>query len=115
MSVAVLLTVPRAVAEHLQAGAVDDDMPRLGRRHVRRSIGELAAATAQSGVVRHREVETQQSQDAADEALGLSQGEAEHQTERQDQADREIGIMLLATGRGATLGVPAHERGLLNP
>jgi hypothetical protein len=53
-------------------------------------VGEPAAASAQGGVVRHSELKAQQPEHTAGESLGLTQGEVEHEPQRQHQPDRHV-------------------------
>jgi hypothetical protein len=67
---AMLLFLPLALAEQLQPRAVDQQQPV--RYDTRPSASENAAAPAQCSVVRHVELEPEQPEYAADEALGLA-------------------------------------------
>ena len=88
---AVLLDQPLARAAELQPRAVHQQVhrrpPRLWTRH-RQRLGPAA----EGGVVRHREIETEQLQDGADQPLGLAQRQAEHGSQRQRRRDRQIGV-----------------------
>src|SRR3954466_15391258 len=81
----------------LGAGPWSWDLQRLG-------------SAAQGGVVGNRESETEQTNDGADQAFGLAQGQAEHGLERQRRRDRQSRIVRLAARRGAGLGVPGRDR-----
>ena len=83
-----LLFLPLALAEQLQHGAVDHQVPRPVWDATRAPPGKATAAPAQGGVVGHGEIESEQPEHAADKALDLAQGEAEDQPEHQDELDR---------------------------
>ena len=52
------------------------------------SASHAGATAAQGSVVGDGEIEPEELQDAADEALGLAQGEMEDKPEHQDELDR---------------------------
>src|SRR4051794_10797502 len=74
---AVLLDQPLARPAQLQARAVHQQVHGLGARPWSWDLQGLGPA-AQGGVVRHREIETKQMKDGADQAFGLAQRQAEH-------------------------------------
>ena len=73
---------------------------RPGSRHLQRP-----GPAAQGGVVGHGQVEPEQAEDRADQALGLAQGQAEHGPQRQRGQDRQ----------GRVPGLPAPGRARLRP
>jgi hypothetical protein len=79
--------------------------PRLWSRHLQR-----LGSAAQGGVVRHREVETQQLQEGADQPLRLAQRQAEHRPQGQRRRDRQRGVARLPATAGAGLGAPRLNR-----
>jgi hypothetical protein len=58
----------------------------------------------------HRQIETEQPEDGADQALGLAQRQAEHGTERQSRGNRQVGVARLTTPAGAWLSAPRLDR-----
>jgi hypothetical protein len=106
----VLFDQPFAGATELQAGAVHQQMDRAGSgspqlRHLQR-----LGPAAQGGMVRYREVEPKQSNDGADQSLGLPQCQAEHHAHRQGRAYRKGRVMWLAAWRGSRLRPPRLDR-----
>ncbi len=86
----VLPSVPLAVAEDLEPGAVHDEMdgavvPPGGQRHVRVSV-----AAGKRRVTGRREVEAHQAQNRVQEALGLSERQVEDHSQGQGGHDREV-------------------------
>src|SRR5271165_2123178 len=65
---------------------------------------------AQRGVVRHREVKPEQTDDRADEPLGLPQRQAKDHAYRQRRGDRQGRIVRLAAWRGSRLRSPRLDR-----
>ena len=99
---AVLVRVPLALAEQLQASAVQHEVNRTGMRgHPRLATGDAAATLGERRVVRHSQIEPEQAQHAAAERLGLAQGEVEDEPQRQHQFDRKIGVSWPARRRPA--------------
>src|SRR3954465_8581790 len=66
-------------------------------------------------MVRHGESETKQTNDGADQAFGLAQGQAEYGLERQRRRDRQGRIVRLTARRGARLRVPGRNRLVREP
>ena len=79
-----------ALAEQLEPSTVEQQVQRPVRHHLRWSSSKTAAAPAQGGVVWNAELDPEQPARAADEALGLAQGELEGQPQRQHQLDRQV-------------------------
>ena len=65
-------------------------------------------------MVGNGEIETKQTEDGADQAFGLAQGQAEYGLERQRRRDRQRRVVRLTARRGAGLGVPGRDRRLGN-
>lgn len=102
--------LPLALPEQLQPGAVDQQVQGPMRHDPWPKSSEAAAAPAQGGMVRHAELEPEQAERAADEALGLAQGEPEDQPEHQHQLDRQVRIAGLAARRRPPCRLPAPPR-----
>jgi hypothetical protein len=66
-------------------------------------------------VVRHGEIESEQSNDGADQALGLTEGESENRPQRQRRHNRQARIVWLSTRRGPRLRLPRCDRLLREP
>jgi hypothetical protein len=113
-SAAVLLFVPLALSEPLEASAIDDQMRWAGWHHLRLFVGETAAAPAQGGVIRCGELRAQQPEHAAGERLRLAQGEMEHEPHRQHQPDRHVRVERPSARRGPPRRPPSR-RPLLHP
>src|SRR6516164_3361840 len=73
---AVSLLVPLALSEQFQPRAVDNQMSRP-RDHARPPRSKLTATSAECGVVRTAEIETQQAEHTAGKCLRLTQGKVE--------------------------------------
>jgi len=61
-------------------------------------------------VVRHREIETEQGDNGADQPFGLAQSKAEHRPQRQRRCYGQGRIARLAASRGPRLSSPSHDR-----
>ena len=112
---AVLFNQPFAGSAELQASAVHQQMQRAGtgppeRRHLQR-----LRPAAQRGMVRHREVKPEQSDDGADQPLGLPQRQAKDRAHRQRRGDRQGRVMRLAARRGSRLRPPRLDRLVRKP
>ena len=86
-----LLEQPLALAAQLQARAVHQQVQGLAAtagvtrpRHLQRR-----RTPAERGVVRHGKAEAEQTNDGAEQALGLPVGQAEHRTQRERRQDGE--------------------------
>src|SRR5918993_1155889 len=62
---AVLLVIPLALLEQLEAGAVEQQVQGAAWEEVRPAIGKGATAPAQGGVIRNREINTEKPEDTA--------------------------------------------------
>ena len=107
---AVLFDQPFAGSAELQTGAVHQQMQRAGsgspeRRHLQR-----LGPAAQRGMVRHREIKSEQSDDGADQPLGLPQPQAKDHAHRQGRGDRQGRVVRLAAWRGSRLRPPRLDR-----
>src|SRR3954471_2338094 len=111
-----LLDQPLPGPAELQPRAVHQQVhwrtPRLWSRH--RHLQALRPA-AQGGMVGNGKIETKQTDDRADQAFGLAQGQAEYRLERQPRRDRQRRVVRLTARRGAGLGVPGRDRRLGEP
>src|SRR5271156_1706410 len=65
---------------------------------------------AQRGMVRDREIETEQADDGADQPFGLPQSQAEHGAQRQRRRDRQGRIVGLTAPRGPWFCAPGRDR-----
>ena len=66
-------------------------------------------------MIRHRQIQTQELEDRADQAFGLSQRQPEHRPQRQGRPDRQGRIMGLTASCRAGLGPPGGNRLLREP
>src|SRR3954453_9897548 len=112
---AVLLLILLALAEQLQAGAVDRQVRRAVRDDLRAAPSEATAAAAQCGVVRDTQLLPEQPKYTRSEALGLAQGKVEDKPEHQHQLDRRVRVPGLTAGRGPPRRLPACDGGLVQP
>ena len=80
------------------------------RRHLQR-----LGPAAQRGMVRHGEVKPEQSDDGADQPLGLPQRQAKDRAQHQRRGDRQRRVMRLAARRGSRLGPPRLDRLVRKP
>ena len=93
---AVLFDQPFTGPTQLQARAVHQQMHRVSTvptvESARPWAGHLQGGgpSAQGGVVRHREIESEQAHEGADQAFGLPERQAEHGPERQGRQDGEL-------------------------
>ena len=106
---AVLLDQPLPGPAQTQPRAVDQQVRRLASRAWARRFERLGPA-AEGRVVRHGEVEPEQAEDGADQALGLAQRKAEHRPQRQRRGDRQRRVVRLPAGRGPGLRLPGRDR-----
>src|SRR3954454_17111756 len=113
---AMLLDQPLPGPAELQTRAVHQQVHRFGIA-VRPRPPHLQALrpAAQGGMVGNREIETEQTEDGADQPFGLAQGQAEYGCERQRRRDRQRRVARLTARRGAGLGVPSRDRRLGEP
>jgi hypothetical protein len=90
-------------------GAVDQQMDRPAGRT--RSGGQRhgLGTPTNGGVIGNRQVEPEQVQDGADEALRLAQGQMDHGAQGQRRRDRQGGRVWLPAGRGAGFGPPRRD------
>ena len=112
---AVFLPPPLARAAQPQARTIDQQVDRsTGRAGLRRQFQALSPP-AEGGVVGHRQVEAEQLEDRADQALGLTQRQVEHCAQRQGCGNRKVGVVGLTARRGAWRGVPSRDRFIRKP
>ncbi len=113
---AVLGGISLTLAEQLQTHAVQHEVDRARvRQRPRTPAGRRPSTPAERGVVRIRQIEPQQAQDAADECLGLAQGQVEDEAQRQHAFDRQVGVDRLAAWRASLRSRPASNSGLFQP
>lgn len=74
------------------------DLQEVARPSAAAANGQ-AAQTLRTIVVRHREIETEQGDDGADQPFGLPQGQAKHRFQRHRRRDRQLRITPLAASR----------------
>ncbi len=91
-----LLNQPLAGSAQLQAGAVHQQVhglsPAVRPWHVQRP-----GPAAQGGMVRDRQIQAEQPEEGADQALGLAQCQTEHRPKGQRRLDRQGGVAGLTT------------------
>jgi hypothetical protein len=104
---AVLLGIPLALTEQLQAGAVEHEVSgAVMPGSARLTIGESATTPGQGCVVRDGQLEPEQPQQAAGERFGLTKREVEDEPRRQHQLGRQVRVERLPTGCRPTRGLP---------
>ena len=89
---------PQSFSPVLSTSRCTGALPAFGR-----GTSSVSARRLRVRVVRHREIETEQLQDGADQPLGLAQRQAEHGPQRQRRRDRQIGVGGLPAPAGARL------------
>ena len=105
---AALLGIPFTLPEHLQAGAVQHDMNGpIVPCDTRLSSRESTAASAERGVIRHGQIQSEQAQDRACKAFGLTQRQMKDEPQRQHQLDDHVRVERRATARRPTRRAPA--------
>ena len=62
----------------------------------RLATGEVTASAGQRRVIGHRQLQPEQAKHAGAERLGLTEGQMEHQPQRQHQLNRQVGVEPLA-------------------
>ncbi len=95
-----LFAIPFALSEQLQARAVDEQVHGTMWDDVRRAVREAAASPAQGGVVRNREVQPEQAEQAGHEPFGLAQGQMEDEAQHQHQLDCQVRVDAMGAARG---------------
>jgi hypothetical protein len=104
---AVLLGIPLALTEQLQAGAVEHEVNgAIMRRSARLATGEPATTPGQRGVVGNGQPAAEQAQHVPGERLGLTKREVEDEPRRQHQLGRQVRVERLPTGCRPTRGLP---------
>jgi hypothetical protein len=104
----VLLGIPLALTEDLQARAVQHDVNRsVMADSTRLASGEAAAAPAQGRVVGHGDLQPKQTQDRAREAFDLAQRQMEDEPQCQHHLDGDVGVDWLATPARSTRRSPS--------
>jgi hypothetical protein len=112
---AVLFDQPLPGSAKFHAGAVDQEMQRPNPAPAQWQDTQCFAPTTQCRVIRHAEIEAEQSDDRADEPLGLPQCQMEDRAHRQRRRDRQGRIMRLAARRGSGFCSPRRDRLLREP
>ncbi len=112
---AVLLLIPFALAEQLQAGAVNHQMQRAVRDDLRLPSGKAAAAPAQGRVVRDAQRLPEQPHYARGEAFSLAQGEVEDEPQHQHELYRRVRVPGLAAGRAPPRCLPPCQGIFIKP
>ena len=105
---AVLLKQPLARATELQSRAVHQKVHGTSLGPRTKHLQRLRSA-AECRVVRHREIETKQGDDGADEPLGLAWRQAEYRPRRQRRGDRQARTAWLSASRGPGLRFPCRN------
>src|SRR4051794_39392474 len=95
---AVLGSIPLALTEQFQAGAVQHkmDWPVAGMA-AWLATSERSSSPAERRMVRHAQLKPEQLQHAPGKRLRLAQREMEHEAEREHEVDSQVGIQGLAT------------------
>ncbi len=105
---AMLLGLPLALTEDLQARAVQHDVNRsVMAGSTRLASGEAVATPAEGRMVGHGDLQPQQSQNRANEAFGLAQCQMEDEPQCQHHLDGDVGIDRLAAPTGSTRRLPS--------
>jgi len=110
---AVLLRLPFAFAQHLDAGAVHQQMQTC--RGWNSADGDLQRLLppAYRAVIRYRPVKPSQAQQALRQPHGLAQRQIEEALDAQAELDRLVAECLAASALAARLSMPVHHR--VNP
>ena len=112
----VLLGVPLALPEQLQAGAVQHEMHGpFVPGNTRLTTSEGATTPGQGGMIRDGQLEAEQAQHAAAERFGLAQGQVEDEPQDQHQLDCQVGVAWLSARRSPARRLPASECCLVKP
>ena len=88
-----LVRVPLAATDHLQAGRVDDQMEGAVALPGKTPDVDGPTSPGQRRVVGHAQLEAHQADQGADEALRLPQTEVEQRPERQGGLNRDVGVL----------------------
>ena len=88
---------PLSLPEHLQTGSIDDEMDRSPAWMCSRPDAQRARPPRHGRVVRHLELNLQESEQGPQQALGLSPGKSEDQAKLKRQLDRRVGVSALST------------------
>ncbi len=107
---AVLLGIPFALAGQFQARAVQRqvDWASAGQ-HTRLAPRERPTAPGQRRVVRNGQSQPEQAQHAAAGRLGLTQGQMEHEPQRQHEFDGQFGMQRPSARAAPLWRCPARE------
>jgi len=100
--------LPFAIAEELDACAVDQQIQRAIRAAIRDLDGQGLLPAAQRGKVRHGPVQAGQSQQAGPHPGGLAQRQLEQDLDRQAELDGRIGKDRRPSGPTVTRRAPSH-------
>ncbi len=106
----VLARAPLALAQNLDAGAVDEKVQGASVRTVRDVDDQPPLAPAQRAEVRHRPVQARQLQQARHQPFRLSQGQPKQRLQRQAGLDRRIAEGFRATTAAFGHCQPVHLR-----
>ena len=110
LGAAMLAGVPLPFALDLYARAVDQKMERARRAAIGDVDLQCLLATADGAEVGHRPVQSDQPQQALDEAGRLPERDAEQDLHRQAGLDGGIAVGLLSATPACRRGIPAHLR-----
>lgn len=105
---AMLLRFPLALAKHLDAGAVDQQMQSRRRRTRLDRHRQMLLAPADGAEVGNLPVQTGQSEQALRHAHRLPQGQIEQALHRQAELNRRFAVFRAAAPPAAGDAVPAH-------
>ena len=111
---AMLLKQLSAGPAELQSRTIDQQVQGTGARPRANHVQAVGPA-AQGGVVRHREIETEQGDNGADQPFGLPQRQAEHRTQRQRRRDSQSRRARLTASRAPRLSFPSCDRSVGEP
>jgi hypothetical protein len=115
---ALLLNQPFAGSAQLQTRAVDQQMEGLAVSTVARARPRhlhRLGPPAERGEGGHRQADTKQIHDRADQALGLAQSQSEHRLQRQRRQDRLRRVPGLTSSGGPRRGAPGRDGLLAEP
>ncbi len=113
---AVLDRIPFTLPEQLQTLLSNARWigPGLGSTRGHRPA-KRPSPPVERGMVRNRQIEPEQAQDAAGKRFDLAQGQVEPEAQRQHEFDRQVGVDRLSTWRASLGRRPARNSRLVQP
>jgi len=103
-----LFGLPLAFTQHLDAGAVDQEVQSLCCRLRADRHRKILLATANGTEVGHLPVQASKLEQALRHAHRLAQGQVEQALDRQAELDRRLAVLRTAAPLAAGTAVPAH-------